>query len=404
MRIGVVVDNELNDDKRVLKEIRILQEAGHQAAVLCFGFDNKEYPAPGNFAVSRIRISKRLKNILFFLFNSIPAYEWMWSRKISTFISVNRIEALHVHDLYMSKAAAGGIKKAGRSIPIVLDLHENYPYAVRSYNWTKGLLRNLIARPLAWQHKEREYLGYASKIIVLSEDFRNTLTERYPSLEKERFVVFPNVPDLLQTDSVSETAPGIVPDSSRPVVLYFGVVAERRGIFDVLNVFEKLAGENHPSRFLIIGPVDKADRQRFFEIINSENLDNIVYYIPWIDLSELMVYLDISDICIAPFHKNPQHESGVANKVFDYMLGKKPLIVSDCKPQAEIVEKFKCGIVYKNNEELKEAIETLSADPVLRKEMGENAYKAVTGHFNLELIKKELIRLYDELQTAFHKT
>ena len=115
---------------------------------------------------------------------------------------------------------------------------------------------------------------------MLSEDFRNTLTERYPSLEKERFVVFPNVPDLLQTDSVSETAPGIVPDSSRPVVLYFGVVAERRGIFDVLKVFEKLARENHPSRFLIIGPVDKADRQRFFEIINSENLDNIVYYIP----------------------------------------------------------------------------------------------------------------------------
>jgi len=117
-----------------------------------------------------------------------------------------------------------------------------------------------------------------------------------------------------------------------------------------------------------------------------------------------MVYLDISDICIAPFHKNPQHESGVANKVFDYILGKRPLIVSDCKPQAEIVEKFKCGIVYRNNEELKVAIETLSADPVLRKEMGENAYKAVTGHFNLELIKKELIRLYDELQTAFHKT
>jgi ethanolamine utilization protein EutP (predicted NTPase) len=43
MRIGVVVDNDLNDDKRVLKEIDILKEAGHQVFVLCYGFDNKQY-------------------------------------------------------------------------------------------------------------------------------------------------------------------------------------------------------------------------------------------------------------------------------------------------------------------------------------------------------------------------
>ena len=78
-----------------------------------------------------------------------------------------------------------------------------------------------------------------------------------------------------------------------------------------------------PSAFLVIGPVDKKDRERFFSKVNSELLAGRIYYIPWIDLSELNSYLDISDICIAPFHKNPQHESGVANKIFDYMLGKK---------------------------------------------------------------------------------
>lgn len=404
MRIGVVVDNDLNDDKRVLKEIGILREAGHQVFVLCFGFDNKEYSPAADFSVTRIKISKLLKNTLFFLLNTIPAYEWMWSRRISSFITVNKLDILHVHDLYMSRSASRGISLAEKGIPIVLDLHENYPFAVTSYNWTRGFLRNLIARPLAWQRKEREYLGYASRIIVLSEDFRDILTARYPELKKENFTIFPNVPDLSQTGSGSGAAPVVNPDCSRTVVLYFGVVAERRGVFDVLKVFEELAGENHPSRFLVIGPVDKADRQRFFETINSETLDNMVFYIPWIDLSELMVYLNISDICIAPFHKNPQHESGVANKVFDYMLGKKPLIVSDCRPQAEIVEKFRCGMVYRTIKELKMAIVTLSADPQLRKKMGENGYKAVTEHFNLTLLKKDLISLFAEFQTAFHKT
>ena len=67
MKIGVVVDNELNDDKRVLMEIDILKESGHQVFVICFGFGNKEYRSPGDFSVSRIRISKKIKNILFFM-------------------------------------------------------------------------------------------------------------------------------------------------------------------------------------------------------------------------------------------------------------------------------------------------------------------------------------------------
>ena len=402
MKICVAVDNDLNDDKRVLKEIGILKEAGHQIFVICFGFGNKEYKSPGDFSVSRIRISKKIKNILFFMLNTFPVYEWMWSRHLSSFITGNRIDILHVHDLYMSRPAAKGIKKSGLKIPLVLDLHENYPFAVKSYNWTKGFLRNLIARPSAWEHKEKEYLGYASRIIVLSEDFRDSLLSRYPSLKKDNFTVFPNVPDLSQSASGNGVAKGISRDSATTVVMYFGVVAERRGVFDVIAVFEELARENHPSRFLIIGPVDKADRQRFFETINSETLDNVVYYIPWIDVSELIVYLDISDICIAPFHKNPQHESGVANKIFDYMLGKKPLIVSDCKPQAAIVENFNCGIVYRNKKELRNAIETLSADPSLRGEMGENGYEAVIRHFNTNVIKGDLTGLYDELQAALN--
>jgi glycosyltransferase involved in cell wall biosynthesis len=178
------------------------------------------------------------------------------------------------------------------------------------------------------------------------------------------------------------------------VVFYFGVVAERRGIFDALEVFEQLARENHPSGFLIIGPVDKKDRERFFSKTGSELLSGRVKYIPWIDLSELPAYLDISDICLAPFHKNPQHESGVANKIFDYMLGKKPVVASDCRPQKNLIEKYNCGIIYSNSNEMKAAIIKLSADPHLRSEMGENGYRAILSELNSSLVKENLLKIY----------
>lgn len=394
MKIGVVVDNELNDDKRVLRETKILSEAGHKIFVLCFGFDKKKYNTITGINVTRIRISKKLKNFQFFFLNTIPVYERMWGARIKEFIIDNGIDILHVHDLYMSKAGWSGIKKSGRKIPMVLDLHENYPYAVTTYNWTKGFFRNMLSRPLAWQKKEKEYLGYADKIIVLSDDFKDALIERHPELSKEEFTALPNVPDLSQM-SPREVVPIKVNFKKEiSVVFYFGVVAERRGIFDVLDVFEQLAKENYPSGFLVIGPVDKKDRERFSSKIKSESLIDRVKYIPWIDLSELQAYLGISDICIAPFHKNPQHESGVANKIFDYMLGKKPVIASDCGPQKKLIEKYNCGIIYSNSGEMKDAIIKLSADAHLRSEMGENGHRAILNEFNISVVKENLLKIY----------
>ncbi|MCX6259520.1 MAG: glycosyltransferase family 4 protein [Bacteroidia bacterium] len=395
MNIGVVVDNELNDDKRVLRETEILKDAGHGIYVLCFGFNNRKYKTIEGINVTRIRISKKLKNILFFFLNTIPVYEWVWSARIKKLITTNSIDILHAHDLYMSKSVWLGIKKSGRKIPMVLDLHENYPYAVTTYNWTKGLFRKMLSRPFAWQKKEKEYLGYADKIIVLSDYFRDNLTERYPELSKEKFTALPNVPDLSQMSPKGAVTMKINFKKGTSVVFYFGVVAERRGIFDALEVFEQLAKENHPSSFLVIGPVDKKDSEKFFSKIESESLRDRVKYIPWIDLSELQAYLDISDICIAPFHKNPQHESGVANKIFDYMLGKKPVIASDCRPQKRLIEKYYCGIIYSNSNEMKNAIIKLSADAHLRSEMGENGYRAILNEFNTSAIKENLLKIYN---------
>jgi glycosyltransferase involved in cell wall biosynthesis len=394
MNIGVVVDNELNDDKRVLREIEILKDSGHRIFVLCFGFGNRNYKTIEGINVTRIRISKKLKDFLFFFLNTIPVYEWLWSARIKKFTQANRLEFLHVHDLYMSKTAKSGIRRSGRKILLVLDLHENYPYAVTTYNWTKGFFRNMISRPFAWQEKEKEYLGYADRIIVLSDDFRDELTSRYPGIPERIFTALPNVPDLSQPEYKVDIKTDLSFKKDRALILYFGVVAERRGIFDALDVLEKLAGENHPSCFLVIGPIDKKDRERFFTKSRSDLLSDRVKYIPWIDLSELPAYLEISDICLAPFHKNPQHESGVANKIFDYMLGKKPIIASDCRPQKRLIEKYNCGIIYSEQDEMKAAIIKLSADKQLRSEMGENGYRAIIREFNSSMTKENLLKIY----------
>ena len=400
MKIGIVVDNELNYDIRVLREIGILKEQGFEIFVLCFGFFNTYKDPVNRIHITRINIPKKLKNILFFLLNTIPLYEWLWASKIKRFINHSGLEFLHVHDLYMARAAYNGIKKANRKIPMILDLHENYPFTITTYNWTKGFLRRLISRPEKWKKKEREYLSFADRIIVLSNDFRNTLLKQYPELAADTFIVLPNVPDLSQPEYKNKGAVKNPFEQKFPIIFYYGVIAERRGIFDALRVFIDLVKEGHHINFLLIGPVDKKDRSLFSELTGLDLLAGRIHYIPWIDPKEFPAYLGISDICIAPFHKNPQHESGVANKIYDYMLGGKPIVASNCKPQQDLIQKHNCGLVFENLTAFHDSIVMLLNNKPLKEEMGENGRNAIMKKFNTEIVKENLIIMYKKLRCS----
>jgi glycosyltransferase involved in cell wall biosynthesis len=297
----------------------------------------------------------------------------------------------------MTEASRSGIRRSGRNIPMVLDLHENYSYAVTTYNWTKGFLRNLIVQPRKWQSKEKKLLIYPQRIIVLSDEFRDFLLNKYNFLSVGNICAFPNVPDLELMQKFKVEREKIPFIKKAPVILYFGIVAERRGIFNAVNAFKEVIGKGYNADLVIIGPVDRKDRKRFFDAIGIPELKQRVIYIQWIDISKLPTYLDFSDICLAPFLRNPQHDSGVANKIFDYMSGKRPIIASDCLPQQKLIEKYDCGIIFRDQEEFSDSMIRLLTDKDLRKKMGENGYKAIITEFNLEKKKTDLINLYKGL-------
>ncbi|CAL2087031.1 glycosyltransferase family 4 protein [Tenacibaculum sp. 190524A05c] len=390
--IGVIVDNEFNSDIRVRKEIEILKNNGHKIHVLCFAFDDKHYPNEDDINVVRISIKRSIKNLLFFLLNRFPFYDLLWKKHIKKFILNNQIEALHVHDLYMSKSAYQAVNSIKRDIPIILDLHENFPYAAQLYNWTKGFLRHTISNPKAWLKKERKYLSYSDKLILLSESFKQDLMNRYDFLKNENLIVFPNVIDLRKFEQF-EIDPAIQ-KNDKITLMYFGGIAERRGIFETFQVFKEALKQNQNLELLLIGPVDKADKKRFTDEINASSVKDSITYIPWIPLSDLVSYMHISDIFLSPLQKNEQHESGVANKLYQYMFGAKPILVSNCKPQKELIENCNCGLSYSNNEEYLNCILTLANDENIRLEMGANGRKQLYERYDNSTYENILLNLY----------
>jgi glycosyltransferase involved in cell wall biosynthesis len=81
------------------------------------------------------------------------------------------------------------------------------------------------------------------------------------------------------------------------------------------------------------------------------------------------------------------------------MYFKRPVLVSDCKPQAEIIEKYHCGDVFEsgNVQDLVAKIKQFIENKEKLVKYGENAYRTVNQNYNTEIEGRNLVSLYRSL-------
>jgi glycosyltransferase involved in cell wall biosynthesis len=395
MSIGVVVDNGFVDDVRVMNQTDYLAKQGFKIYVFCYKPVNTNYKLHENIQMVYIPSSSFFRKKIKALFNLIPLFEWWWMIQLRKAIKNRSISKLHVHDLYMAKIARKAISDL--DIEMILDLHENYPIAIESYKWANKGINKYLARPWMWKKKEGEYLAYTDKLIVLSEFFKNQLLNRFDFLHKDRIAAIPNVPNLERELSASDP---LQTEKYKHVftISYFGVISKRRGIPFVLESLEKLIKQEpeFQIKFLLIGPIDGEEQASIQKQIHRPKIAEKVQYIPWIRLDELGNYLKDVDLCISPLEKNAQHESGVANKIYQYMRFSKSLLVSDCTPQKMLVESSDCGWshIWNDQQDFVDKLIEIASNPDLLQIKGANGKSFIEEKYNFGAIGKNLVEFY----------
>ena len=396
LRVGVVLDNEFDKDQRVLKEVALLKQSGYEVFVICFDF-GKVYDIHEGISVTRISIPKKKKDALVFLSARTDFYEKMWTKELVPWLQKHQIQVLHTHDLYMSKCCKNAIDQSGLAIRFILDLHENYPAAIATYQWAVKSWRKWVAAPQIWKVKESDYLTYPDKIIVLSSYFKNQLLQKFPFLKSENIQTHPNLPNIEDFERYEQEGYTTDFTSDVPVLLYFGVVGHRRGIIQKIEALEKLLKEGLQFHLLIIGPVDKADKQDFEKALQLPFISKNVTYKPWSDVCYLPDYLRKTAVGLAPFLVNAQHDHGVANKLYQYMYGAVPILASACKAQQDLITDENCGLIYYDYEGFLLKVRELIEKPELRIQLGLNGKKALERLYH-EKVDRQFLSFYKDFE------
>ena len=110
-------------------------------------------------------------------------------QKIKKFISQNKIEALHIHDIRIAEAVFKVNKEF--NLKTVLDLHDNFPEVMKEYPHLQKFPGKQLISPLKWKRKEEEFISKADSVITVSNEFIEEVKSRV-SLDDNKIQLVPN--------------------------------------------------------------------------------------------------------------------------------------------------------------------------------------------------------------------
>jgi len=406
--IGMVLQSDFPPDIRVEKEAKALLEAGYNVFILAEQHKGqKREEVVKGARVRRVKITtkysyKKLQSLRFyFAFKSS-----LWEREIEKMISDSGIEILHIHDLPLVRTGIEVAKK--KNLPIVADLHENYPEALRVWkvNNKKTKIKDFFLSPLKgfkrWENYERKCVGEVDKIIVVVGEAKERLLKY--GISGKKITVVSNVVDIDNFTNIDTDENIIQKYRNNFMISYIGGFGPHRGIDCATEAMRYLKGSIEEIRMVLVGDKNKNYMEVLKQIAIRHGVYDLIDFVGWQPFEKIPSYIRASDVCLVPYNKNPHTDAALPHKLFQYMLEGKPVVVSSCKRLKRVIEETNSGLVFEagNEKELADKIIDLYKNENLRRELGKNGKKAVQGRYNWQKESRKLINLYRELDN-YHR-
>ena len=395
MNIGMILDKPFPPDPRVENEAQTLMGGGHTIHLFCVQYSDKqpEFEIINEINVTRVRLPRLLYKLSALAY-TVPIYHNSFRRSISEFIVKNNIEALHVHDMQIAR----GVFNVNNNfnLPVILDLHENRPEIMKYYAHVKSFLGKLLIYPKRWKKFEYKYINEASRVVVVTDEAKEYYLKEINTDENKYYVVPNSVRPAFYTSYKNDESI-ISKYKDRYIILYLGETGLRRGLETVIKSLEYLIPAIPEIKLLIVGQ-SKTDNI-LINLVDRRKLEAYVEFAGWQDFHLFQSFIQASDIGICPIHRNLHHDTTYANKLFQCMSFGKPIIVSNSTAQKNLVEKYECGLVFKDRDanEFAEKVLSLYQDKKYYDKLSRNAETAVRESLNWDILSNELIELYKEI-------
>lgn len=249
-------------------------------------------------------------------------------------------DVLHAHDVHMvgiAKRAVARRRAQGRPAAWVYDAHE----FVAGLSVYGSRTRRRVA---GYEDLEREFIRDADGVITVTEPLAQELQRRYHLPARPGVVM--NSPVLgagSRSVAVSlRKSVGLADDV--PLIVYSGGVTQARGIQTAVAALPDLPGVHLAVVCVPHSRVDQAGR--LLAQATRLGVAGRLHLLDPVGPDEVSAFVASADVGLLPLKHFGSHEVALANKLFEYLYAGIPVLVSDCKAQADFVRSHGVGAVH----------------------------------------------------------
>lgn len=270
---------------------------------------------------------------------------------------------------------------------VIYDIHENVRLTILDKPYLSLVLRKIIY----WGYRLFEKMClpfYNQYVLALSEE---TYFKYYKPSKSTIILNFPK-------KVVANMRKCELEEPYR--FIYTGAVFEYRGIFEMIQLAEKLKSKGINFKMDIVGKVWSKELERNIEKqLKEKQLEEIIIFHGFVDAEKVAGFISKAHMGISLLHPFIRYQEALPTKIFEYMQQGLPVITNNFKLLIDYVEKTGTGIcldIQKLDEEVDKII-SLLGDTERIKKMGEKGVQLTTEKWNWESQASKLIKLYEKL-------
>jgi glycosyltransferase involved in cell wall biosynthesis len=384
-RILYIWQKDFPWDVRVEKICCALRDAGHEVLILARWEAQYNRPKREMWQdIQIVRVGYKQPSAIGLPLTGNPC----WSQAIRTAVQEFKPHLLIPREIMLAEAAAWAAHS--RRIPVVIDMAEHYPAAMRG--WKKytstPLARFVVSTARIPDWVERRAVRRADGIITVCAENSERLQAQY---------AYPLANTAVVHNTPTHSMFADVQASPHPKEFirhfgYHGVLSGGRGLETLVQAFALVRERIDDARLTIAGDGESLPdlRQQTSALSLQEYVSFTGRYAP----SELGALYRATDVAVIPHPTTDFMNTTLPNKAFDYMACGIPIVSADVRPMRRLLSATQAGIIAdcSRPEPLAESLVKICQMPLAEyRSLSRNGRQAFTDRYNWDVDKAVLL-------------
>ncbi len=397
----MILDGEYPNDIRVRKEAESLADSGIKIQVVTRWKKGQARKELIN-GVQVIRLGahysfrkKGINDVLTALF--FFDFLFYWHLK-SFFKKEVYNEIIHVHDLPLIRT----IRHLFPEKYIVLDMHENYPEMLLALKMIpKSLIKvmkdRLFFSTKRWKKYESKAIRLPNHIIAVVDEMKDKIIREY-KIPSEKISVISNYEKLEFHDVKQQD--NFLFKNDVFYITYVGGISPVRGLETVIQSVLSFKDSKKNVELVILGSGNEAYINSLKTLARDIGVIDKVHFLGQKPFNQIGYYIHNSGANIIPHIKNAHTDHTIPHKLFQIMMSKSPLLVSNCKPFKRIIGRNNAGFIFEagNVKSFTAQVQLMMFNQSLVSERIQKSYELVKSDLNWDSEGLRLIELIKALQ------